>query len=123
MGLIRSTRNKSTEERLATLMRKHGISGWRRSAKLPGRPDFVFRAQRIALFVDGCFWHGCPAHFRQPRTRAGFWRKKIAANRARDIRVSGELRLLGWRVRRVWEHELTSKQRRALVQKLKRRFG
>lgn len=120
MGLIRSTRNESTEERMAALMRRGKISGWRRGAKLPGRPDFVFRRQRLALFIDGCFWHGCPDHFRLPRTRTPFWRRKIDANQARDLRVVAELRLLGWRSLRAWEHELTTTRSLALLRKLRR---
>jgi len=122
MGLIRSMRNKSTEERMAALMRSGKIPGWRRGAKLPGRPDFVFRRQRLALFIDGCFWHGCPKHFKLPRTRTPFWRRKIDSNQARDLRVVAELRLLGWRSLRVWEHELKTTRSMALLRKLRRQL-
>lgn len=122
MGLIRSERNKSTEERMVALMRTGNISGWRRGAKLPGRPDFVFRRQRLALFIDGCFWHGCPDHFKLPKTRTLFWRHKIKSNQARDLRVVAELRLLGWRSLRAWEHELKATRSLALLHKLRRRL-
>ena len=70
------------------------------------RPDFVFPKSRTAVFVDGCFWHGCPKHATKPKSNAAFWRKKFAANKARDRRVNRMLRAAGWQVLRVWEHEL-----------------
>ena len=84
------------------------------------RPDFVFPRLRLAVFVDGCFWRGCPLHGAKPKTNAGFWRRKIAANRARDRLVGRTLRALGWRVLRVWEHELTRKNERRLLARLRR---
>ncbi|MCM1484489.1 MAG: very short patch repair endonuclease [Muribaculaceae bacterium] len=79
--------------------------------QLPGSPDIVLKKYGVAVFVDGCFWHGHEGcrHFVLPRTNADFWRKKIELNRARDYRVSVELRLAGWRVIRVWECEVNSK--------------
>jgi DNA mismatch endonuclease (patch repair protein) len=74
---------------------------------LPGTPDFAFPKNRVAVFVDGCFWHGCPRHASFPATRRDFWLKKFAANKARDRRVNRELRKRGWRVLRLWEHELS----------------
>jgi DNA mismatch endonuclease (patch repair protein) len=106
MSRIRSHGNKDTELALAALMRAAGITGWRRRQKLPGRPDFVFRRERVCVFVDGCFWHGCPAHYRRPKSNRAFWDAKIARNRARDRKVSRELRAAGWSVLRVWEHSL-----------------
>jgi DNA mismatch endonuclease (patch repair protein) len=111
MAAVRSTGNKSTELRFISLMRAAGITGWRRRQKLPGSPDFVFRKERLAVFVDGCFWHGCPKHATFPATRRAFWHKKLAANKARDSRVTRDLRRLGWRVLRIWEHEFKSPQR------------
>jgi len=69
------------------------------------RADVVFPRQRVAVFVDGCYWHGCPQHFRMPTRNADYWAAKIARNQARDRRVSDELGAAGWRVLRVWEHE------------------
>ncbi|EXJ13580.1 Very-short-patch mismatch repair endonuclease (G-T specific) [Imhoffiella purpurea] len=74
--------------------------------KLPGRPDLVFVHQRVAVFIDGCFWHRCPEHFRMPRSNREFWEAKISANCERDRRVDSELTELGWRVLRFWEHEV-----------------
>jgi len=77
-----------------------------RHPSLSVRPDFVFRKERLAVFVDGCFWHGCPQHGTQPKGNRAFWRKKLASNRARDLRVNRALRAAGWRVVRIWEHAL-----------------
>lgn len=95
-----------------------GFHGGRSSGRV--KPDFVFRHLRVALFVDGCFWHGCPKHATQPKTNAAFWRDKIAANRARDRRVTRVLRALGWRVLRIWEHELRRRTEPTLVRRLHR---
>ena len=106
MAAVRSRHNKSTEQRLAALFRAAGIHGWRRGQRLPGSPDFVFSERRIAVFVDGCFWHGCPHHYKVPKTNVRFWKNKIEANRSRDLRVRSTLRKLGWRVVRIWEHSM-----------------
>lgn len=108
MSRIRGRGNASTEVRMIRLFREHGIKGWRRNWPLPGKPDFVFPKRRIALFVDGCFWHRCPKCYRKPSTNAEFWEAKIGRNVVRDREVNRELRKRGWRVLRVWEHELKS---------------
>ena len=82
------------------------------------RPDFVFPRLRVAVFVDGCFWHGCPKHATWPRTRAAFWKAKIEGNRARDRKVNRLLRSNGWVVVRVWEHELRRRNEAKLVRRL-----
>ena len=107
MAAIRSRGNQDTELRFAALLRAAGITGWRRHLALPGRPDFAFRRARVAVFVDGCFWHGCPWHCRRPKTRADFWNRKIDRNRERDRAVRRLLRRRGWRVLAVWEHSLS----------------
>ena len=81
MSAIRSRGNQSTEVRLAQLLRLNRITGWRRNLALPGRPDFAFRKERVAVFVDGCFWHGCPLHATSPKANAAFWRKNEARQR------------------------------------------
>ena len=73
--------------------------------RLPGQPDLVFTSFRTVVFVDGCFWHKCPEHFVQPKTRTQFWLKKINGNVARDQRNNEALRSEGWHVVRIWEHE------------------
>ena len=108
MAAIRSTGNRATELRLAVLFRAHGITGWRRHQALPGKPDFIFRRERLAGFVDGCFWHGCPQHFRLPSDNRSYWKRKIARNIHRDRQTTQRLKKDGWRVLRVWEHALRS---------------
>jgi len=118
MSRIRGTGNKQTELRLIQIFRIYHIIGWRRGSKLPGKPDFIFPKWRVAIFVDGCFWHGCPKHATWPKTRAAFWKKKIEGNRARDRRVNRELRARGWKVVRVWEHELRRRDEAKLTRRL-----
>jgi DNA mismatch endonuclease (patch repair protein) len=120
MSRIRGRGNLSTEMRMIALMREHGIKGWRRNRRLPGRPDFVFPAEKIAVFVDGCFWHGCPVHYREPASSSGFWRTKVSTNRRRDRRVNRKLRANGWRVIRVWEHDLTRKSSGGMIARFRR---
>lgn len=111
MSLIRSRGNRATELRLIALMREHRITGWRRNASVFGKPDFVFRRERVAVFVDGCFWHGCPRHATKPANNRAFWQAKLARNAERDREVTRELRKAGWRVVRVWECALTRARR------------
>lgn len=106
MASVKSSGNQSTEVRFAKLLRSHGLAGWRRNQRLLGNPDFVYRRERVAIFVDGCFWHGCPKCYSPPAANAEFWKQKLAYNRARDRRLRRELRTLGWRVLSVWEHSL-----------------
>lgn len=110
MATIRSRGNKATELKLAFILRVAGITGWRRHQRVPGRPDFIFRRQRLALFVDGCFWHGCRWHCRMPKSHGSYWNHKIKRNKARDTAVRGLLVRDGWRVLRIWEHSLRSPQ-------------
>ncbi|MDB6140719.1 MAG: mismatch repair protein Vsr [Verrucomicrobiaceae bacterium] len=134
MSLIRSTGNKGTELKLVTLMRGLGITGWRRHVPLKAggtgrralvkvKPDFVFRAQRVAVFVDGCFWHGCPRHGTRPRQNREFWEAKITRNIARDRKVARALRREGWAVLRMWECALTKKRAPATMARLERALG
>lgn len=120
MAAIRGSGNKATELRLVALFRAHGITGWRRGSRLPGRPDFVFARARVAVFVDGCFWHGCPRHATWPKTNAAFWREKILTNRRRDRAVNRLLKKSGWRVLRIWQHALRVRAQPALVRRLRR---
>lgn len=121
MAAIRSTRNQATELKFAAMLRAARITGWRRGQRLPGRPDFVFRLARLAVFVDGCFWHGCRWHCRMPKSRGAYWNPKIRRNRLRDSTVSTLLRNQGWRVLRIWEHSLRSPA--AVLSKLDRHLA
>lgn len=107
MASIRSAGNKSTEMALISLMRQNKISGWRRHGRtVIGRPDFVFPKQNIAVFVDGCFWHGCPKCKLKSKSNNKYWDQKIIRNKKRDILVSEKLKKSGWHVIRVREHDL-----------------
>lgn len=111
MSLVRGRGNKDTELVLVRLFRQNKIKGWRRHTSLPGRPDFTFRKHRLTLFVDGCFWHGCPKHRRIPKSNRAFWTRKIFGNIERDKKVFRLLCKLGWKVLRIWEHELRDEER------------
>ncbi|MGD9382298.1 MAG: very short patch repair endonuclease, partial [Candidatus Thorarchaeota archaeon] len=76
--------------------------------ELKGKPDFFFPEKRVVVFVDGCFWHGCPKCGHVPKTNSAFWRTKIQRNKERDNRTSTLLQEQGFTVIRFWEHELTS---------------
>jgi DNA mismatch endonuclease (patch repair protein) len=107
MSRIRGRGNRSTEHAMAVLLRTQRITGWRRHpAKVFGRPDFYFPKPRIALFLDGCFWHACRRCFRMPAHNRSFWEEKIRRNRLRDRLVARTLRVDGIRVLRLWEHDL-----------------
>lgn len=106
MAAIRGKGNQETEVRLAQILRKHRIKGWRRHSPLLGRPDFIFRKQRIAVFVDGCFWHSCREHSRVPKSNVAYWRAKLQRNAQRDRRNNRALRRSGWNVIRFWQHSL-----------------
>ena len=120
MARIRSSGNKDTELALVRLFRKEVITGWRRRRPLTGKPDFVFREARLAIFVDGCFWHGCLKHSKAPRSNQTYWRAKMIRNKARDRSVSRALRKKGWRVLRIWEHELARKNEVRLLSRIRR---
>ena len=123
MSRIRGRGNKETELALAKLLRAARITGWRRHAALMGRPDFMFRKERVVIFVDGCFWHGCPKHLNMPANNREFWERKFAANKMRDRLVTRTLRQRGWRVLRSWEHELTRKNQARSVGRVQRILG
>jgi DNA mismatch endonuclease (patch repair protein) len=107
MSRVRSRGNVTTELRAVALLRRARLTGWRRHLPLPGRPDFAWSRERVALFVDGCFWHGhgCKRNL-TPRRNADAWRAKINSNRSRDRRTNRILRSLGWTVVRIWECDL-----------------
>lgn len=104
MRRVRS-RDTSCERRLRTALHRRGLR-YSLRRRLTGTPDVVFVRARVAVFVDGCFWHGCPRHCRRPAGNRAYWAAKIDRNMARDRRVSRRLRAEGWRVVRVWEHQV-----------------
>ena len=119
--LVRSSRREEAHSKIPT-----GANRKRKSVRassprlLRVKVDFVFPKLRVALFVDGCFWHGCPKHATKPRNNRTFWRKKFAANQARDRLVNRTLRRQGWRVLRIWEHECAPKREARLLRRVRR---
>jgi DNA mismatch endonuclease, patch repair protein len=105
MARIRGS-DTSPEVALRRALWKRGLR-YRLKARTPGgKPDVTFPKQRLALFIDGCFWHGCPLHYARPRSRQNFWSAKLAENIDRDWRQSTALQAAGWCVVRLWEHEV-----------------
>jgi DNA mismatch endonuclease, patch repair protein len=118
MSRVRSRGNAKTELRLVGILRREKIWGWRRHYRIAGTPDFVFAPKRVAIFADGCFWHGCKHCKKAAKTNADFWAAKITANRQRDSQVTKLLRKRGWKALRIWEHDLRSPDK--VVQRIKK---
>jgi len=115
MASVRSKGNRSTELRLRALLVRYGIKGWKiQATELPGKPDFAFYNLRVAVFVDGCFWHGCPKCLRLPANNRKYWAQKIEKNKNRDLKYTHALQKRGWKVIRIWEHELKNEPARAI---------
>lgn len=121
MSRIRARGNRDTELRLARLFREAAITGWRRNKTVFGKPDFVFAGARVAVFVDGCFWHrhpGCKFCY-TPKSRPEFWLPKFERNVARDRVVTRTLRKRGWKVIRIWECQLTPRKQNRVIRRLR----
>ena len=118
MSLVKGNRNKSTEVFFIGLLRARKMIGWRRKQSLFGSPDFVFRSARTAVFIDGCFWHGCKKCYRRPNSNQKYWDVKIARNRERDKVVNKTLKKRAWKVVRIWEHDLRNQKRTKLLDDL-----
>ena len=104
MSRIRS-KDTGPERALRSALWRAGLRFTVRGA-LPGRPDICFAKARLAVFVDGCFWHGCPFHGARPKSNTAYWNPKIEGNRTRDLEVLRRLDELGWRGLRFWEHQV-----------------
>ncbi|MGH8022790.1 MAG: very short patch repair endonuclease [Limisphaerales bacterium] len=118
MRAVKGGGNRDTEPVLVRMLRQNKIAGWRRSQRIFGKPDFTFPKRKLALFVDGCFWHGCSKHCRMPKGNRTYWNQKIAGNIKRDRLVARRLRTQGWQVLRIWEHELARKGIAKLLQRI-----
>ena len=99
-------RDTSPEIKIRKLLFIKGIRGYRINYKLTGKPDIVFPGKKVAVFIDGCFWHKCPIHFQEPDTRKEFWLEKINRNVERDHLINLKLNDEGWEVIRIWEHQV-----------------
>jgi DNA mismatch endonuclease, patch repair protein len=111
MAAVKGRGNRATELELIGVFRKYRIRGWRRRSRIFGNPDFIFPTARLAVFVDGCFWHGCPIHKSLPEANRAFWKRKLDRNRTRDREVRRQLRDRGWHILRIWQHELGKPER------------
>jgi DNA mismatch endonuclease, patch repair protein len=112
-NVMRGNRKRDTRPEMALRRQLHKQGFRYRVASRPvsDKPwtaDLVFTGPRLAVFVDGCFWHGCPEHYAVPRTNATYWEPKISRNRARDALVDADLIEAGWVALRIWEHESAS---------------
>lgn len=116
MRQVKSKRNKSTELKLIKYFKNHQIKGWRRNYKIFGKPDFVFPKKKIAIFVDGCFWHGHDCRNTKPKDNKEYWVNKIKRNIQRDKQVTEYLENKSWKVLRIWECEL--KDEKSVIEKI-----
>lgn len=109
MSSVKSKKNKSTELKLIKIFIENNLTGWCRNYPLFGKPDFVFPKFKIAIFTDGCFWHGHNCRNTKPADNAEYWTNKINKNKRRDLLVTERLISKGWQVVRFWECELQKK--------------
>ncbi|RGQ39474.1 DNA mismatch endonuclease Vsr [[Clostridium] leptum] len=118
MSKVRSNNNKSTELALIKFFKENNITGWKRNYPVKGHPDFVFLDKKIAVFVDGCFWHGHDCRNTRPSDNAEYWQKKRERNIKHDKEVTAMFENRGWTVIRIWECELKKKNRNVLFDRL-----
>ena len=118
MSAVHSKQNKTTELRLIEIFKEHKITGWRRNYKVKGHPDFVFLDKKIAIFVDGCFWHGHDCRNTRPSDNQEYWQKKRERNIRHDKEITSLFESRGWTVIRIWECELKKKNVDSLKLKL-----
>ena len=119
MQQVRSKNNKTTELKLIQIFKDSHITGWKRNYPVKGHPDFVFLYKKIAVFVDGCFWHGHNCRNTQPSNNAEYWRKKQERNIRHDLEITALFEQRGWNVLRIWECELKKKNIKVLLNRLK----
>lgn len=127
MSEVRSKGNKSTELKLIQYFKENNVHGWRRGYKVKGHPDFVFLDKKIAIFVDGCFWHGHDCRNTRPSEHQEYWQRKRERNIKHDKEITELFKSRGWTVIRIWECELKKKNRDLLatkvLEKVKQREG
>lgn len=119
MKKVRSKNNKSTELKLIQIFKENNIHGWRRNYKVNGHPDFVFLKKKIAIFVDGCFWHGHDCRNTKPKQNQEYWDKKRDRNMQHDKEITEYFENRGWTVIRIWECELKKSNLLLLQSKIK----
>ncbi|MFA6449367.1 MAG: very short patch repair endonuclease [bacterium] len=120
------SKNTGLENKFFALLNQAGIRNYKKHPEnVKGSPDLIFRKEKIAVFIDSCFWHGCPKHLRRPASNQEYWTAKIARNVARDRKIRAELRRDGWSALRIWEHDLKSPEKsiRKIQRTLDKRSG
>lgn len=105
MSKIKS-KNTKLENKIISDLWKRGFRFRRNVASLTGKPDIAIKKYKIVIFIDSCFWHGCPQHCRMPSSNRTYWEKKIKRNKERDREVTNFYKEKGWHILRIWEHEL-----------------
>lgn len=123
MSKVRSKNNKSTELKLIQVFKENNITGWKRNYQVKGHPDFVFLDKKIAVFVDGCFWHGHDCRNTRPSDNADYWTKKRERNMKHDKEITALFERRRWTVIRIWECELRKKNREQLMEKIRLCFA
>ena len=118
MRKVKSKKNKSTELRLIDIFKQNGITGWKRNYPVKGHPDFVFLKEKVAVLVDGCFWHGHDYRNTRPAENKEYWQKKCERNMKHDKDVTAMFEARGWKVLRIWECELKKRNETILVEKI-----
>lgn len=118
MRHVRSKGNKTTELKLIKVFKSFEVAGWRRNYPVIGHPDFVFPDKHIAIFVDGCFWHGHDCRNTRPEDNKEYWEKKRQRNIEHDIQINNRFISRGWTVIRIWECELKKSNESVLLSKL-----
>lgn len=118
MRAVKSRNTKSTELTLIKLFNERHITGWRRTYPVKGHPDFVFLQKRVAIFVDGCFWHGHDCRNTRPSDNNEYWQKKRERNIARDRIITDTFEKRGWTVLRIWECELKKKKQQETMRRI-----
>lgn len=119
MRSVRSKGNKSTELKLISLFKKYEITGWRRNYNVKGHPDFVFPKAKVAIFVDGCFWHGHNCRNTKPKDNEEYWNKKRERNKRHDQDITMRFEKRSWKVVRIWECELTRCDLASIITKIR----
>lgn len=106
--IMRAVHSNDTrmEEKFRKELFSRGVRFRKNVSDLPGKPDIAIKSKRVVIFLDSCFWHGCPEHLRQPKSNKNYWDKKVKLNVERDHKINSEYRIRGWKLVRIWEHEI-----------------
>lgn len=115
MRSVKSKNNKTTEIKFLKLLKNYNITGWRRNYPVNGKPDIVFLKNKLAIFIDGCFWHGHNCRNTKPKQNKDYWDEKIKQNKRRDKRITEMFQNRNWKVFRIWECDLTKKPEKIIT--------